>query len=43
MTNTRKRETRGQYPAAVHAAQRSVYQRRTCQKGGLFGGIRSLT
>ncbi|MER6763473.1 MULTISPECIES: hypothetical protein [Amycolatopsis] len=43
MTNKRQRETRGQYPAAVRAVQRSVHQRRTGRKGGSLGGIRSLT
>ena len=44
MTNMRKREMRGRYPAALRAARRSLaHQCRVCRKGGLPGGIRSLT
>ncbi len=44
MANVRTREMRGQYPAALHAVQRApLHQRQTSRKGGILGGIRSLT
>ncbi len=44
MTNMRTREMRGQYPAALRAVQRApLHQRHISRKGGILGGIRSLT